>query len=62
MRIGRVHQRQRPRVVPKVVPHTVALPRYDFMRAHHEGAALLAAWATSAAIALLVLAAALGPA
>ncbi|WP_342149130.1 hypothetical protein [Methylorubrum sp. SB2] len=58
MRIGRVHQR----VVPKVVPHAVALPRYTFMRAHHEGAALLAAWATSAAIALLVLAAALGPA
>ncbi len=61
MRIGRVHQRAIPRVVP-VVPHAVVLPRYAFMRAHHEGAALLAAWATSAAIALLVLAATLGPA
>lgn len=59
MRIDRLHQHAMPRVVPKVVPRTVALPRYVFLRAHHEGAALLAAWATSAGIALLVLAATL---
>lgn len=62
MRIDRVHQRGVPGVVPRVVPQAVALPRHAFLRAHHDGVALLAAWATSAAIALLVLAAALGPA
>ena len=51
MRIGRVHQR----VVPKVLPATAAT-RYDFIRAHHEGAATLAVLATSSGIAVLILA------
>ena len=59
MRIGRVHQRVAVRVVPKVVPRALAVPRYAIPRAHHEGAAALAAWATSAGLALLALAAAL---
>ncbi|CAO4138014.1 hypothetical protein [Methylorubrum aminovorans] len=52
MRIGRVHQR----VVPKVRPAGSAATRYDFLRAQHEGAAALAALATSAGIAVLILA------
>ncbi|MBB2963283.1 hypothetical protein [Methylobacterium sp. R2-1] len=51
MRIGRVHQR----VVPKVRP-AAATTRYDFVRAHHEGAATLAVLATSSGIAILILA------
>ncbi|BAU89611.1 hypothetical protein MPPM_1006 [Methylorubrum populi] len=51
MRIDRVHQR----VVPKV-PSATAATRYDFIRAHHEGAATLAVLATSSGIAVLILA------
>ncbi|MEZ0251781.1 MAG: hypothetical protein ACAH20_12640 [Methylobacteriaceae bacterium] len=52
MRIGRVHQR----VVPKVRPAAFHAARYDFVRAHHEGAATLAALATSSGIGILILA------
>ncbi|GJE69248.1 hypothetical protein [Methylorubrum podarium] len=53
MRIGRVHQR----VVPRVRPAASAATRYDFLRAHHEGAATVAALATSTGITILILAA-----
>lgn len=52
MRIGRVHQR----VVPKMRTAASAAARYDFVRAHHEGAATLAVLATSSGIAILILA------
>ena len=52
MRIGRVHQR----VVPKVRPAASAAARYDYLRAHHDGAATLAVLATSSGIAILILA------
>lgn len=52
MRIVRRHQR----VVPKIRPAAMAATRYDFLRAHHEGAAALAVLATGSGIGLLVLA------
>ncbi|MEE7455723.1 hypothetical protein MPAR168_20990 [Methylorubrum populi] len=53
MRIDRTHQQ---RVVPTVRPAYRAATRYAFIRAHHEGAAALAALATGSGLGLLVLA------
>ncbi|CAO4174713.1 hypothetical protein [Methylorubrum populi] len=52
MRIARAHQR----VVPRAWPAVRAVTRYDFLRAHHEGAAVIAALATGSGIGLLALA------
>lgn len=52
MRIVRMHQR----VVPTVRPVASAATRYDFLRAHHEGAAAVAALAAGSGIGLLLLA------
>ncbi|MFC6388321.1 hypothetical protein [Methylorubrum zatmanii] len=52
MRIARSHQR----VVPRARPAAWAATRYDFVRAHHEGAAAIAALAAGSGIGLLVLA------
>ncbi|MEH3119379.1 MAG: hypothetical protein PGN25_17815 [Methylorubrum populi] len=53
MRIARAHHQ---RVVPTVRPAASPATRYDFLRAHHEGAATLATLATGSGIGLILLA------
>ena len=53
MRVARAHRQ----VVPSVRAATLSASRYGFARAHHEGAAMIATFATVAGIGLLAFAA-----